>query len=100
MSGGSYNYAYMQIEQMAADLRLTTPLRRAFQRHLFLVSKACREIEWVDSGDGGKDEAAMRLCLGVAADMLILGETLETAKTALAELQAAIEAANTAKNPQ
>ena len=51
MSGGSYDYAYSTVNQFASDLRLSTPLRKAFKKHLRLVAEAMRAIEWVDSGD-------------------------------------------------
>lgn len=65
MSGGSYNYAYMRIEDLASEIRPTTLLRRTFIDHLKMVAKACHAIEWVDSGDcgpGGED-ADIKACL-------------------------------------
>lgn len=40
MSGGGYDYAYGKIQDMADNLRLTTPLRRAFQSLLRKVAAA------------------------------------------------------------
>lgn len=60
MSGGSYNYAYSHIEEMAEGLRHTDlPRRAAFQKLLRLVAVACKEIEWEDSADGGDERAAI-----------------------------------------
>ncbi len=65
MSGGSYNYAYLGIDQLATAIRTSGPdypgvdyeLRAAFKRHLLNVAAACRAIEWNDSGDGDSNEA-------------------------------------------
>lgn len=69
MSGGSYDYAYRHIEQLADDIecRTKTPrtdgfdqmppdvvvLRLRFVEHLRKVAQAAHDIEWVDSGDYG-----------------------------------------------
>lgn len=56
MSGGSYDYAFHKIEDMADSLRLRDdPRRIAFQKLLHLVGLACHDIEWVDSCDYGQD---------------------------------------------
>ncbi len=52
MSGGSYNYAYLWVEDMADELG-GDELRDAFAAHLKLVAKAMQDIEWVESGDYG-----------------------------------------------
>lgn len=66
MSGGSYGYAYGKIEDLANEIRPTSPLRKAFKTHLRKVAKACHDIEWVDSGDygPGDEDEAIRACLG------------------------------------
>ena len=53
MSGGSYDYAYRDMDGFIRDLdrRANTPLRKAFVKHLAKVAKAMHDIEWVDSGD-------------------------------------------------
>lgn len=55
MSGGSYDYIYRNIEDVADRLsdKNHSPLRRAFAKHLKLVAEAMHDIEWVDSGDYG-----------------------------------------------
>lgn len=64
MSGGSYDYAYSKVEDMADSLsnKNNSALRRAFAKHLKLVAKAMHDIEWVDSSDYGEgdDEEAIR----------------------------------------
>lgn len=54
MSGGSYDYVYFKIEELANDLRVgDCPHRLAFKDLLYKVAKAAHDIEWVDSGDYG-----------------------------------------------
>lgn len=54
MSGGSMNYLYSRVEDVADELIDSGDVRRvAFGMHLKLVSKALRSIEWVDSADYG-----------------------------------------------
>ncbi len=69
MSGGSLNYAYRHIEELACELDSNdkTVLQRAFAKHLYLVAKAAHDIEWVDSGDYGKgdDEKAIKAVLSI-----------------------------------
>jgi hypothetical protein len=96
MSGGSYDYAYRHIEDLANRIAATTPLRRAFVRHLLLVSRAARDVEWVDSCDygAGGEEAAIRLCLQSDAE---LAEVIIAAKRAKADLEAALNTAEANK---
>lgn len=65
MSGGSYNYAFHKVEDLADEIReqgdieggaAPRELRKAFKSHLKLVAKALRAIEWNDSGDGDNRE--------------------------------------------
>lgn len=57
MSGGSWDYVYIKIEEVADRLKHEqSPLRRAFGDHLILCAKAMYDIEWVDSGDIGKGD--------------------------------------------
>ena len=56
MSGGSYDYGYCKVDDFIDSLEATTPLRKAFRKHLELVSNAMRAIEWVDSGDCSKGD--------------------------------------------
>ena len=68
MSGGSYQYFYQKMENMAEEIQgqESNPLRKAFADHLRLVAKAFHDIEWVDSCDYGlgAEEPAIRACLG------------------------------------
>lgn len=87
MSGGSYNYAYRNIEEI--EIRPKTALRRAFQAHLALVAKAMHDIEWVDSSDysDGAEDEAIRACLGSHGE---LDHLIKEAKEAHAALGAMI----------
>jgi len=52
MSGGSYNYAYCKVQDMADSLiNQKEPFRQAFGKHLQEVAKAMKAVEWVDSCD-------------------------------------------------
>jgi hypothetical protein len=94
MSGGSYQYAYYRIEELAGEIRTTTALRKAFKAHLLKVAKACHDIEWVDSADysPGDEDSAIRECLGTAAEALVLAEVLAEAKKVRDELDELIKA--------
>lgn len=71
MSGGSYDYAYHHVDDMADAMahrsRDATPLRRAFIEHMRLVARAMHAVEWNDSGDGADEDAAIRAVLGEAS---------------------------------
>lgn len=58
MSGGSFEYAYCGVDEMASQLLTYSknPLWLAFAKHLQLVAKAMHDIEWVDSGDYGEGQ--------------------------------------------
>lgn len=54
MSGGSYDYAFGSIEDLAMRVRQragTDSRRLAFAALLGVVAKAAHDLEWVDSGD-------------------------------------------------
>ena len=54
MSGGSYNYAYSRVEDMASEMKMrhaTQPTILAFATHLERVAEAMRAVEWADSSD-------------------------------------------------
>ena len=64
MSGGSLDYIYHKVEDVAQTLSdaKNTPLQRAFGEHLFKIAKALHDVEWVMSGDygNGDDEKAIK----------------------------------------
>jgi len=52
MSGGSWDYFYGRLEDVASRLQCERdPLRKAFGAHLQKCAKALHDIEWVDSCD-------------------------------------------------
>ena len=66
MSGGSWNYAYSNLDDIAGRLdRSREPLRRAMAPKVRALAKALHDIEWVDSADyaPGDEEAAIRAFL-------------------------------------
>ena len=56
MSGGSYGYVYIKIDEIDISHTETDPRRAAFQKLLKLVANAMHDIEWVDSCDYCKGE--------------------------------------------
>lgn len=57
MSGGSWDYFYINVEDVAGRLmRSSKTLRVGLGSHLMDVAKAMKAIEWNDSGDGDDDE--------------------------------------------
>lgn len=98
MSGGSYDYFYSRVEEIANRIEAKTTARRAFAAHLRLVAQALHDIEWVDSSDyaPGDEDAAILRVVGPAA---ILRTAVEDAERARAELDAAIEGARKAVTP-
>ncbi len=91
MSGGSYDYAFARVDDMASSIRSrhTDPLHIAFAAHLDLVAVAMKAVEWVDSSDlgPGDDVEAIRAVLAPGAE---LGVAIEVAEKARASLDEAI----------
>lgn len=97
MSGGSHNYAYHHIEDLASSIAALpmTPARRAFVALLGRVSKAAYEIEWEDSGDTGRGDSEPHIlaALGQDGKALILAEVIKEAKRIRDELDRTIDMA-------
>ena len=59
MSGGSWDYSYWKVEEMASYLRVDRnnchPLRVALAKHMLELAKVMKEVEWSDSGDTAED---------------------------------------------
>ena len=62
MSGGSHDYAYSKLEDIA-DSFYTQYLppshlkqRKKIAEVLRLMAKICKDVEWIDSGDCGEDD--------------------------------------------
>ena len=54
MSGGSYDYIWIKIDDIEIRNIDNNPKRNKFQKLLKLVADAMHAIEWVDSGDYGE----------------------------------------------
>ena len=79
LSGGSMDYLYAKVE--SAEFLENTPERVAFRKHLNLVAKALKDIEWVDSGDRkrGDDTDAIMACITKSEVLQSERERLEAA---------------------
>lgn len=92
MSGGSWNYVYSQIQDVADRLqrRDQSTDRRALGALLELAAKALHDIEWVDSCDYGEgdDLPAIRACLTREQR---LDAATDAARQALADLRAVLD---------
>lgn len=90
MSGGSMDYLYARV----SDARFATnsPERKAFRKHLFLVAKALRSIEWNDSGDGDDNEVSNIMACISHAD--VLEAVLEDARRVQRELNKVLQDLN------
>lgn len=83
MSGGSMDHLCYKVEEVTFSLG--TPERKAFRKHLHLISKALKAIEWNDSGDGDDSEdEAIRACISQGA---VLDACVEDARRVLRKLQ-------------
>ena len=93
MSGGSWDYFYGQLEEVAARLQCERdPLRKAFGSHLKKCAKALHDIEWVDSCDSspGDEVMAIKAALGPDGPALVLSEARKQAEVALEQLKVAL----------
>jgi hypothetical protein len=96
MSGGSYDYAYTRVQDMAEMLTSAkeTALRRAFGEHLKKVAVAMQAVEWVDSNDcaPGHEDDPIRACIAPSAELdaarATLAQAIEEANEVLARSEA------------
>ncbi|HEX2879498.1 MAG TPA: hypothetical protein VHO25_08165 [Polyangiaceae bacterium] len=97
MSGGSYDYAYRKIEDLADEIGTnhlpTKAVREAFKAHLRKVAEAARAIEWVDSSDyaRGDEVGPIREVIAPGSELV---EARKQAEEALKVLQSALSAPN------
>ena len=91
MSGGSWDYFYNRVREVADRLqgRDQSPDRRALGAHLRKVAQALHDIEWVDSCDyvAGDETEAIRAVVSPADR---LEAATEAAKLAHDELRAVL----------
>lgn len=90
MSGGCYNYAHHQIDELSRDIIGSTPLRRAFKALLAKIGKAVYAIEWVDSGDyaPGDEDEEIKACLAPTA---VLEQVVLEANEAMVNLKSELD---------
>ena len=93
MSGGSMEYLYARLEDARFDTY--SPERKAFRKHIFLVAKALKSIEWNDSGDGDDDEVSNIMACISHAD--VLEAVLEDARRVQRELNKVLQDLNARK---
>lgn len=93
MSGGSHDYLYLKIEDMASRLEDDQRAeRRAFAVLLRKVAKAAHDVEWVDSCDmaKGQEVPAIMEALGgpedPSATAAVLATVTSWAEGTMAEL--------------
>lgn len=94
MSGGSMDYLYARVED--ARFHTYSPERKAFRKHIFLVAKALKSIEWNDSGDGDDDEVQNIMACISHAD--VLEAVLEDARRVQRELNKVLQDLNEKKD--
>lgn len=86
MSGGSWDYAYQRVQDVADRFRGSREAtRRAFGEHLAKCAEVMRVVEWVDSGDSTSpaDTDAIREVIGAGP---IVAEIEAEARRLLAEV--------------
>lgn len=86
MSGGSYDYAYSRVRDMAVEVRARHPMcpkRLAFAAHLSKVADAMWAVEWEDSGDGADREKFVGEAIPNGAELVAAVELAEKAREAL-----------------
>lgn len=112
MSGGSYQYAYSKIAELADEIipeghcgAAPKSVRMAFKKHLKDVAAACRAIEWNDSGDG--DDREFQLIEKVLSPSEAVSVSFDELKKSVADITAAIKFAersmsskNNSSNPK
>ena len=80
MSGGSYDYLYLDIDVVAEKLDCPgNPLREAFAEHLRKIAKAMHNIEWVDSGDcsPGDENESILDCFNNTKELKIIDSIIK-----------------------
>ena len=90
MSGGSWDYLYVRMQDAAVDLILENdPLRKAFGKKMKLFAVAMRDIERADSGDTAesREHESIKKALGKSANKLVMAELIEEAKALIQKLK-------------
>ena len=84
------DYLYARVEDVRFDTN--SPERKAFRKHIFLVAKALKSIEWNDSGDGDDDEVQNIMACISKTD--VLKAVLEDARRVQWELNKVLQDLN------
>ncbi len=88
MSGGSWEYSYYRLEEMAGHCD-HNPLYRPLKMHLLRLAKVLHELEWNDSGDSSLTaEQITALILSVVSGK----DVEEAAREQLKEMEMIVEA--------
>jgi hypothetical protein len=90
MSGGSWEYAYIQLDELADRLLgERCEYRRALGRKLKPFAAALHDIEWVDSGDGAPGDGipAIKKALGEGCEALAYAELRQDAMVLIDKLE-------------
>ena len=87
MSGGSLDYAYMRVQEIADSVlqKSENAHHRALGKHLSKISKALKILEWVLSGDSAEGEE-IEAINNVLPLTCMLESVVNDAKVALADL--------------
>jgi hypothetical protein len=104
MSGGSYDYKYIEIQHLADEISSQAKIerpdeyarRKAFAAWLLKAAQVARAIEWHDSGDIGPDAEAeaMEAFLACTPKADVVRELIEHAERVKVALDAAVKAVN------
>lgn len=90
MGGGSWDYAYMKIEEVGKKLtQCACPYRRALGGELIRAALAVHDIEWVDSGDyaDGEEMETIKKALGGNCEKKALRAVIFEAEDAMQALK-------------
>ena len=90
MSGGSWAYAYRNVESIAERLLTSTSIkRRALGQHLTLVAHALKAIEWFDSSDWAPEDerAAIMQVLTPAQVVIAVSVALHDLRAEIDEIE-------------
>lgn len=105
MSGGTYNYFYGKLEDLACDIRTdgdcdSAPphMREALRVHLLKLARVLRAVERNDSGDGDREETRLLQELISPAD--ILEAAVQRAEEVKLDLEDGIETARKLLHPE
>ena len=96
MSGGSLDYGYCKVEEMARSIveRSRVPLHIAFAKHLLKVSTALHDLEWLLSSDTSPGDEKKAI-MDVITKRDVVDSAIEEARKVLKDLQEAIKQCKT-----